>query len=457
MMFRSFGSAAYLFSARALTVIYQLRFAEHSFGPSYGGLIVLLNQITFYILLAELGLAAATTSLLFEPIHAGDLGRAKALVFALQMDVRKIAYWICPLSVVAVAGLSFYLRHQVPYTMLVPSLLLTCASAIITFLALPYQSLFNATDRVPIRNIVLGSGFASKVILGILLARAMHSFVGLPLGTVIVGMVELMVQRRLVMPHLGAVSVDPGMIVEALRLIRSRAKFVLFHRIGYLFSYQSDYIILLLSSSLALLGYYAQYQYIYAGLLSFSFAVGGTFTARIAREQLRTGKPGFIVLYRKTSIFASVAAAVCGLGFYLFARAAIRILYHMDHSDSWVILLFAIMLMLNILKMNDDLWIDTTGAYSTGYLLPIAEACTYVVLGLVLVHTFQMKGVLYAGIFTNVLFSVAFKSFVLGRGVMEREVRSTILIKVVSLVGVATIVTACILLSKLAWNARFFS
>lgn len=457
MILRSFGSAAYLFAARALTVIYQLRFAEHAFGPSYGGLIVLLNQITFYILMAELGLAAATTSLLFEPIHSGDTGRARALIAALRINVRRIAYWIAPLSLIAVCGLSFYLRRQVPLTVLVPSLLLTCASALLTFLALPYQSLFNATDRVPTRNLVLGSGFAGKVLVGILLARAMHSFVGLALGTTLVGVVELLVQRGLMMPHLGTGVVGAEMLATAQGLIRGRAKFVLFHRIGYLFAYQSDYIILLLSSSLSLLGYYAQYQYIYAGLLSFSFAVGGTLTARIARRQLTIGKPGFAAFYRRTSLLAAAAAAVCGLGFYFFTQPAIRILYHTDHVDSRVVLLFAVMLMLNILKMNDDVWIDTTGAYSTGYLLPIFEACTYVGLGLMLVRHYQMTGVLYAGILTNVLFSVAFKSFVLGRGVMEREVRSTVITKLINLAGVAAVLCSCIFLVHFVHGLRLFT
>lgn len=447
-MFRSFGSAAYLFAARALTVIYQLRFAEHSFGLNYGGLIVLLNQITFYILLAELGLAAATTSLLFEPIHKGDLPRAKALIFALRLDVRRIVFWLAPVSVVAVAALSIFLRKQIPVSVLGPSLLLTCASALITFTALPYQSLFNATDRVPMRNVVLGSGFALKVLFGILLAKLMHSFVGLPLGSTLVGLAELVVQRKLVMPQLGKAPEDPSLVVSGRELIRSRAKFVLFHRIGYLFSYQSDYIILLLSSSLSLLGYYAQYQYIYAGLLSFSLAVGGTLTARIARHQLSIGKQAFANFYRRTSFLAAGAATLGGLGFYFFTSPAIRLIYHTNRSEPRVVLLFAILLILNILKMNDDLWIDTTGAYSTGYLLPILEACTYVATGLLLVHRFQMLGVLYAGIITNVLFSVVFKSFVLGRGVMDREVRSTALVKIANLTGVAAVVSACILLFR---------
>ena len=445
-MFRGIGSAAYLFAARALTVIYQLRFVEHTFGVGYGGLIVLLNQFTFYILLAELGLANATTSLLFEPVHQNQLGQAKALIEALRADVRRLVRWIGLGSCIAVAGLSLWLHQQIPLATLAVSLLLTCASALITFTALPYQSLFNATERVPVRNVVLGTGFLAKVVLGIVLARHMHSFIGLPLGTALVAVVEVAVQRRLVMPPIDSAVTTIEAIQEARTSIRSRAKFVLFHRVGYLITYQSDYIILLLSSSLPLLAYYAQYQYIYAGMLSFTLAVASTLTARVARQQLTVGKQGFRRLYRTTSLLSAVAAAICGLAFFFLTRPLVHVLYRVDRADHWVIFLFAVMLMLNVLKSNDDIWIDTTGAYSTGFYLPLLESCSYIAFGLLLVHRFQMSGVLYANIATNLLFSVLLKSFVLGKGVMEREVQSTMAVKLFNLAGVAGAFSGVVLL-----------
>ena len=447
VFFRSLGSAGFLFTARALAVIYQLRFANQMFGQSYGGLIALLNQITFYILLSELGLAAATTSLLFEPAHRGEHRQVKAIIRALQVDVRRIVYYLAPISFVVAGFLSLWLRKQIPFVTVLLSLLLTCTAALITFMALPYQSHFNATDRVPTRNLVLGCGFALKVVLGIVLAKAMHSFVGLTMGMAIIGLFELLVQRRLVTRVLGEDAVSTEMVAEARKAIRSRAKFVLAHRIGYLFCYQSDYIILLLSSSLSLLGYYAQYQYIYAGLLSFSLAVGGTLTARMAKRQIDLGKQSFPSLYRKTSLLAAAAAIVCGTGFYLFVDPAIRILYRSSNYDHQAATLFAILLMLNILKMNDDLWVETTGAFHSGYYLPIMEATTYVLLGLVFVQKLHISGILYAGIATNLLFSVGLKSFVIGRGVMHRQALSTSVVKISNLIAVGA--AFCLLIMAL--------
>jgi O-antigen/teichoic acid export membrane protein len=437
VLIRSVGSAGFLLAARAVTVIYQLRFANHTFGASYGGLIALLNQITFYILLAELGLAAATTSLLFEPTHRGDLRRTKGLIRALQIDVRKILYILGPLSLAASSALSFALKKQVPVSTLFLSLVFTSVSALATFTALPYQSYFNAADRAPARNVILGCGFILNVALGISLATLMGSFIGLTLGTALVSMAELYVQRRFVTPRLGDEEVTTSELSECHALIRERAKYVVAHRIGYLVGYQSDYIILLLSSSLSLLGYYAQYQYLYAGLLSFALAVGGTCTAKIARRQIDLGKSSFPVFYRKTSALAAAGAISCGVLFYLCADPLVKLLYGPAARNPQVVFLFATLLMLNVFKSNDDLWIDTTGTYRTGFYLPILEALTYVLLGLLLVRYKQMTGILYAGVIVNLLFSVVLKSFVIGNGVLDRRVFPTMMIKAVN-------ATACV-------------
>jgi hypothetical protein len=87
-----------------------------------------------------------------------------------------------------------------------------------------------------------------------------------------------------------------------------------------------------------------------------------------------------------------------------------------------------------VYKINDDLWIDTTGTYDKGYLLPIFEAFSYVTLGLLLVHRFHMVGILYAGIITNLLYSVIFKSVVIGTGVMRNQTIATVGVKVLNLI-----------------------
>jgi hypothetical protein len=56
-----------------------------------------------------------------------------------------------------------------------------------------------------------------------------------------------------------------------------------------------------------------------------------------------------------------------------------------------------------------------------------------------LVRHFHIVGILYAGIATNLLFSVVLKSFVLGGGVMEQKVLYTLGVKLINLTAITLI------------------
>jgi hypothetical protein len=423
LILRASGAAGLLFLSRALSVVYQLHFAENEFGMAYGGMIALLNQLTFYILLAELGLAAATTSLLFEPMHAGDSTLVKALVVALQRCVKRLLFWLVPLSAVAALGVALYLRRQLPFGTICFSLLLTAAAALLTFAALPYQSYLTAADMVPLRNCVLAIGFVTKVVLGVFLGKELHTIVGLPLAAFVVGIVELWLQYHLVVPRFRHLALREEQISDSEHEIRRRAKYVLFHRIGYLIGYQSDYVILLMTSALPLLAIYAQYQYIYAGALSFIISVGSSFTAQIARRQLSLGQGKWLPLYRTMLLYSAGIGVVCAFLYGIGTPFAVGLLY--PHATKvgggGLVWLFADLLMLNVLKVNDDLWIDTTGTYNIAYYLPMIEACSYIITGWVLVRHFGLPGLVFAALITNLVFSVGCKAFVIGRGIVKHS------------------------------------
>ncbi len=100
---RNLLSSLYLFLARAAAVMLQLRMVEHWFGAGYSGLNVLLNQVSYYVLIAELGLSAATLALLFEPVHRGDHARAAALLAALTRAVRRVVLVSAPVAALLLA------------------------------------------------------------------------------------------------------------------------------------------------------------------------------------------------------------------------------------------------------------------------------------------------------------------------------------------------------------------
>lgn len=442
-------SSLYLFLARAAAVILQLRFVEHWFGPSYSGLNVLLNQVTYYVLIAEFGLAAATLSLLFEPVHRGDHARTAALVTALRRAVHRIVILAAPVAVIVLALYGLRLRHQLPYAVVLAAFLFAAASSLITLLALPYQSYLNAADRIFESNLVLGTGFLVKTAVGLSAARATHHYLALLLTFPCVSLLELLVLRtrfQRLMP-----GVSPGSLEQAARDIRNKAKFVVMHRIGGLVYYQSDFIILSLAASLSAVGAYAQYQYIAAGLIGLFTACTTAMTTKVAREQMGMKPAQRIRFYGVTSRLFLFAAAACGILFLATARNLVQIIFHTHPLTGAVPALLAGLLLLNLARTGDDIWVNASGAFEVGYTFPLYESALYIALGVALVRELGIAGILLAGIATNLVFSVGLRLYVLSRGVFQVGILVVAAARIRAL-GPALLFAAPLLLLLLPWQ-----
>ena len=414
------ASGFYLFLARAAAVIIQLRMVERWFGPHDSGLNVLLNQVTYYVMLAELGLSAATLSLLFEPLHHGDYPHALALLKALRRVLNRVVLITAPVCVALLVLYALHLRTQIPYREGFPALLFAAAGSFVTLLTLPQQSYLNAQNRLFEVNFTLGTGFFVKTFLGLTAAWLLHNYLALVLAFPLVSLAEMAVLRfrcRRLTPQ-----VQPRDVPGAEAEIRAKARFVLAHRLGGLIYYQSDFIILSLVASLALVGAYAEYQYLAAGLVGLITACSNALTTQVARRQMSTQPAERAQLYARTSRVALFAATACALVFLSTAQYLVRLLFGSAPLLGMAPTLIGILLLLNLAKAGDDVWVNARGAFETGFTFPLYESALYITLGVVLARRFGVDGILIAGITTNLIFSVGMRLYVLAKAVLHTTV-----------------------------------
>ena len=417
---RNLISSLYLFLCRAAAVMIQLRLVQQWFGANYSGLNVVLNQVTYYVLIAELGLSAATLSLLFEPVHQGNHSRAAALVQAMRGEVLRIIWITGPIAAVLLALYSLHLRQQVPYSVAISALLLSAASSFLTLMALPFHSYINASDRIFEANLILGTGFLVKTATGLAMARFTHSYLTLVVTFPIVSALELIALRmrfQRLIPRCELTAIE-----EARKDIRDKARFVLVHRLGGVIYYQSDFLILSLSSSLALVGEYAQYQYLAAGLLGLFTAGANAVTTRLARVQMPMVAEERRRFYGRTSESLFFAAILSSALFLLTAPSFVHAFFHIEPLENNIQRLIAILLLLNLCKTGDDIWINVRGAFQFGYTFPLFESAGYIVMGILLVRSLGIAGVLLAGIATNLVFSFGLRLIVLARAALQVNV-----------------------------------
>jgi O-antigen/teichoic acid export membrane protein len=250
---------------------------------------------------------------------------------------------------------------------------------------------------------------------GVGLAVRFNNYLWLPAAVVIITLGEVLTLKWRFwrsFPHYRAEATR-----EAFAIIRRRAKYVLFHRVGGLIYYQSDFIILSLVASLALVKDYAQVQYAVAGVLGLSSAVFNALTASIARRQLGVSTDARWRQYA-TVLRSTYFLAVCiGVAFVACAPPVVEAVFHGGALSSQTYLLFAILLFLNMIKQVDDTFITATGTFHVAFYLPIVESSTYALLGILLAKRYGIDGIVSAGIATNLLFAVIGKSLVVASGI----------------------------------------
>jgi O-antigen/teichoic acid export membrane protein len=444
--FLNAGSAIYLFAVRVIVSVLQLRFVERVWGGSYSGLNALSNQVLLYTTLLELGLAQAAITFLYEPLATGNYEKASATVCALRHDVQRLLVLGACFAFPVLAVYARALHSQVPMSTLLPTLWLIAFTGLVQLATLHFQVYLNAAERISRVNFVLGSGYLVKTAVGLPLAIHYHQYLLLP-GTI----------ALLTFAEFAALKVAFGrdfpqfVFVDAwremARSIRSRAKYVVVGRVAGLAYYQSDFIILSLTTSLVIVKDYAKYQYVAAALLSVVGMVSVALTASIARLQLRheaeTRRQQYVLAQRAVALIG----AVMMLGYWFTAQTVVKLAFGYSSGITRnTIILFGIALFLNIVKTADDVFLAAKGLYEIGFWIPAVEVPTYVLMGYFLSRRMGIPGIIVASIVTNLGISVLCKGFVLARPIFDSTPLQWFSARVISIVRAAAITSPLVLL-----------
>ena len=411
-------SAMVLFAARLLVAVVQLRYVDRYWGGAFTGLNALSNQVLLYVTLLELGLSQSAITLLYEPILRRDHGRVSGLIAALRHDVRLLAV---SGAVVVFPGLWIYARFihgGLPFFTVALTLSCIAAAGLLQLSAIQFQVYLNAAERLDKVNYTFSAGFLLKTSIGLPLAIHFHQYLWLP-GTIALLTVGEVIALRLAFhrefPHFRATSWR-----EQAAKLRSRAKYALIQRIAGVAYYQSDFIILSITTSLVSVRDYAKFQYVAAALLSAVGLIAASLTTTVARLQISQQAEDRRGQYVAAQFAICLIAAVAMLAFWFTSRTVVGLAFGRDPAvERYVVILFGIALFLNMVKIVDDVFIMAKGRFEIGYWIPAVEVPCYVASGVFLSQRMGFAGILLASIGTNLFVSVVLKGIVLARPIFD--------------------------------------
>jgi O-antigen/teichoic acid export membrane protein len=378
----------------------------------------LSNQVLMYVTLLELGLSQSAITLMYEPILKRNHPRISALVSAVRHDVRIMTAVGGVLVLPVLALFAHFIHGTLSFWTVAGTMWLIAATGLLQLAAVHFQVYLNAAERLDKVNYTLAGGYLLKTIIGLPLAIHWHNYLLLPATIALLTIGEFFCLK------LGFHGSFPEFRKASWReeagMIRSRAKFVVIHKVAGLAYYQSDYIILSLTMSLQVVKNYAKFQYVSAALLSVVGLVAASLTTSIARLQIRHGAADRRHQYATAQFVMSLIGGVLMLGFWFTAPTVVKLAFGNDPAiGRTTIALFGIALFLNIVKTTDDVFIMAKGAFEVGYWIPVVEIPIYIVSGVLLSRRIGFAGILLASIGTNLFVSILLKGIVLARPVFD--------------------------------------
>jgi O-antigen/teichoic acid export membrane protein len=411
-------SAVVLFLARLLAVVVQLRLVDKYWGGGYTGLNALSNQVLLYVTLLELGLSQSATSLLYEPILHRNSARVSAIVSALRHDVRMLAAAGSLVVFPAVIAYAYWVHGAVPLDTMVGTLCCVAATGILQLTAIHLQVFLNASERLDRVNFTFGAGYLLKTAIGLPLAIYTHNFLLLPCSVAALTVGELHSLRLAFRRAFPEFCAEPWRTTAA--EIRKRAKFVMIQRIAGVAYYQSDFIILSITTSLVAVRDYAMFQYVSAALLSAVGLLAASVTTSVARLQLFHHAESRRRQYVTAQSVMCLIGAVLMLAFWFNAPTVVTLAFGADSAvERPALALFGVVLFLNVVKVVDDIFIIAKGAFEIGYWIPAVEVLIYVGTGVLLSRQIGFAGILIASMATNLIVSTVLRGIVLAKPVFD--------------------------------------
>jgi O-antigen/teichoic acid export membrane protein len=411
-------SAVVLFGARLLAAIFQLRLVDKYWGGGYTGLNALSNQVLLYVTLLELGLSQSATTFLYEPILKRNFPRASGIVLALRHDVRVLSIVGSAVVFPAVAWYAHTIHGALPLGIVTGTLTCIAVTGLLQLTAIHLQVYLNAAEQLDKVNYTFAAGYLLKTAIGLPLAIYWHNYLLLPIAIAVLTLGELISLRIAFQRSFPQFHPVPWR--DEARQIRKRASFVIIQRVAGVAYYQSDFIILSITTSLVMVKDYAKFQYVAAALLSIVGLVASSLTTSVARLRMRQHAEN------RRRQYVTAQSAICLIGvvlmvaFWFSADSVVSLVFGNDTAiEKSAILLLGVALALNIVKVLDDIFIMAKGAFEIGYWIPAVEVPVYVLTGVVLTRRLGLEGILIASIATNIVVSIGLKGIVLSRPVFD--------------------------------------
>lgn len=389
-----------------LTFLVRKYFIE-SFGEELTGYYLLINQLIGYLNLAELGLSTASVYLFFKPLNSGDKNEIALFFNVIKRIYKIIAVLIFILGGGIAAILPLLVKENIEWQNIYVPWALFVLSTSLSYLYSAETVLLTADEKLYVVKLITGISRIVCFTIQIIILKTSDSFILFSSIEIVYAVFQLYLFKRYVLKKYDlqlCYNVNTPEITNLIRKsVLSEIKKTFVHKVSGVLIFNTDYVIISVFIGLSTITIYSSY-------LMFIQATAIILATIVAPLGASIGN----ILHRTNINTAYSRFNVINCYFFLLATVG-GIIYNNTSTDLvqlWmggnvmfthdIVTLLAINFFCLVARSAVDIFKVSFG-YMSDIHLPIIEGISNLLLSIILVKYYGIKGVIYGTIFSNLL------------------------------------------------------
>ena len=363
------------------------------------GLMKLFTQIMAYLNLVDMGIASASTYVLYEPLYKKNIERINIIINTITALYNKIFLFIIIIGLLINPIIPFFIKDSTFSKEIYLYWSLYVINTAITYLFVRYSILFTANQEFLYVRVVQGMSKIFYQILQIIVIIKIHSFFLFIFLLILDNATQYIFYKYHYKKYYSYIVKT----YEKDKNIGKNLKNLFWHKIGGLVVFNTDLIMISKFISLEIVGIYASYQMIEQMILIISDIILNVLRPMIGKYIAIHTKEEIYNYWKKLNILFLLISIVFSCCTYYLINGFVSLWLGKNYILSDVtVLLICINLFIRCFRKVTDIFKDGNGFFDDIH-LPIAEATINFISSLILVFYLGLNGVIIGTILSNVL------------------------------------------------------
>ena len=386
-------------------------------GIEYAGLNSLLTNIIGVLNIAELGLEVAVGYSLYKPLFDKDYKKINEILCLFKYLYRFISLFIMIIGTFIIIFIDKFTVTEIPISEVRICLGLYLFATVLSYLITFLNVLPSADQKNYIIVRIQNNGKLIKYILQIISICVFRNFyiwllieILSSIGTYVYANIKIRSQYKWYSkPEDGKLKV----LLKKYKDIVKSTKDLAFHKLGSLFVYQTDVILISYFGNLTESGIYSNYILIYTLLTGIVEQVFNGITASIGNLIVEKSDKETFDVWKEIYVTMTFVTILFGFLFFKLASPFISLFFGADYTLGSIIV-FGIVLntMFRIIKNPIDKFKEAYGIFWDIY-APIIESIINLVFSIILAIKWGMLGVILGTVISNIVITMCWKPYVI--------------------------------------------